>query len=255
MIKRSRLILLSGLAAVAAAGCKPVGTEQPAAEGEKAVDALFDIQNIDPADIAYGDRTTKAGPAGYAAKYDALVYFGLDATGQFVSTIRYFDAVGNTYAAIKGRMLACVATLDADMTNDCQAQLKKVTLDDLTFKAPTNVVFVARNASLKFGTEPLVFSKSLDKEHPGYNDGPNNDASDRKKATRNKSFYNASVEEEAGRQLVYVRNYYIKENGQPITNGEKYWYGLNIFMTIDQMGGSPVKIIIDPDGGNMGGNP
>lgn len=255
MMKRNTLIMISGLAAVAVAACKPVSTQQQATEGEKAFDALFDIQNIDPADIVYGDRTTKAGPASYTAKYDALVYFGLDATGQFVSTIRYFDAAGNTYAAIKGKMLACVATLDVDMAKDCQDQLKKVTLDDLTFRAPTNVVFVARNPSLKFGAEPLVFSKSLDKEHPGYNDGPTNDASDRKKATRNKSFYNAAVEEEAGRQLVYVRNYYIKENGQPITNGEKYWYGLNIFMTIGQMGGSPVKIIIDPDGGNMGGNP
>ena len=254
-MKRNMLLLLSGIAAMAVAGCKPVNTDKHAAGDEKAFDALFDIQNIDPADIVYGDRTTKAGPANYTAKYDALVYFGLDATGQFVSTIRYFDAAGNTYAAIKGRMLACIAKLDVNIANDCQAQLKKVTLDDLTFKAPTNVVFVARNASLKFGTEPLVFSKSLDKEHPGYNDGPNNDASDRKKATRNKSFYNATVEEEAGRQLVYVRNYYIKENGQPITNGEKYWYGLNIFMTIDQMDGNPVKIIIDPDGGNMGGNP
>jgi hypothetical protein len=247
MTKRNIAILLSGLAALSIAGCNPDATDEAGESEGKALDALLDVQNIDPADIAYGDRTTKAGPANYIAEFDALVYFGLDASGQFVSTIRYFTAAGNTYDAIKAQMLACVAILDADMSKDCDKQLKKVTLDDLTFRAPTNVVFVSRNASLKFGTEPLVFSKSLDRDHNDYPDG--------KKAKPNKSFYNAVVAEEAGRQLVYVRNYYIKGNGQPITKGEKYWYGLNIFMTIDQLGGNPVKIIIDPDGGNMGGNP
>ena len=247
MTKFNMKMLATVLAATSLAGCSPDVIDETSKVNDKAIDALLDVQNIDPADIAYGDRTPEPGPARFNAEFDALVFFGLDTNGQFVSTVRYFTAAGNTYDSIKGQMLACIAILDGDMGKDCDNQLKKVTLDNLTFRAPTNVVFVARNPTLKFGPEPLVFSKSLDRIHADYPDG--------KKAKPNKSFYNAAVAEEAGRQLVYVRNYYSKENGQPIVKGDKYWYGLNIFMTIDQVGGNPVKIIVDPDTGNMGGNP
>lgn len=225
---------------------------------EKAIEALLDIQNILPSDISYGDLPSKSGPSGFTAKFDALVYFGLDSNATLVSTIRYFNAAGNDYPAIKAQMLACVAKLDANMADKCDAELKQVTLDNLTFKAPTNIVFASRNPTLKFEAEPLVFSKSLDRTHPDYPDG--------KKAKPNKSFYNAKIFTEGSRQLVYVSNYYSKKSGgngngngpgdMPIGANENYWYGLNIFMTIEQQGGNPVRIIIDPDGGNVGsGNP
>jgi hypothetical protein len=225
---------------------------------EKAWNDLLDLKNIQPLDISYGDLPSKPGPSGFTATYDALVYFGIDTDAKLISTIRYFDAAGNDYPAIKQQMLACIARLDANLADRCEGQLKQVSLDDLTFKAPTNVVFAARNASLKFATEPLVFSKSLDKDHPNYPDG--------KKAKPNKSFYNARVIPEGTRQLVYVANYYSKKRGSnangsgpgdtPIGANENYWYGMNLFMTIDQVGGDPVRIIIDPDGGNMSsGNP
>ncbi len=229
-----------------------------ATDEEKAFNALLDLKNIEPSDISYGDLPTKPGPSGFAATYDALVYFGIDTDAKLVSTIRYFVAAGNDYPAIKQKMLACIAKLDANLADQCNGQLKQVSLDDLTFKAPTNVVFAARNASLRFESEPLVFSKSLDKDHPNYPDG--------KKAKPNKSFYNAKVIAEGNRQLVYVANYHTKKSGaNPNASGpgdariganENYWYGMNLFMTIDQVGGQPVRIVIDPDGGNMSsGNP
>lgn len=251
-----------GIAAVALllSACSKEANDASVAQPdeEKAFEALIDIQGIRPTDISYGDLPSKAGPSGFTATYDALVYFGINANATLVSTIRYFNASGNDYPAIKGQMLACIAKLDANMADKCDAELKQVTLDDLTFKAPTNVVFASRNPTLKFDAEPLVFSKSLDRTHPDYPDG--------KKAKPNKSFYNAKIFTEGSRQLVYVSNYYTKKSGgdgngngpgdTPISANENYWYGLNFFMTIEQEGGNPVRIIIDPDGGNVGnGNP
>lgn len=229
--------------------------EQEAAQ--KSVDALLDLQNIQPSDINYGDLPSVKGPSGYKAEFDALAYFGVDADAQFMSTVRYFKAAGNDYPAIKASILACVARLDADMAAKCDNELAASTFDEFTFRAPTNVVFVARNPTLKFQTAALVFSKSLDRVHPDYGGGT--------KAKPNKSFYNEQIFTEGARQLVYVSNYYSKKSGNndnargvgdaPITKAEKYWYGLNIFMTIEQQGGNPIRIIIDPDTGNMGGYP
>jgi hypothetical protein len=251
------------LTMLALSGCKKApdsektaGAEDASA-GEKSYAALLDFKNVLPTDISYGDLPSTRGPSGFVAKFDALVYFGLDSDAKLVSTIRYFNAVGNDYPAIKQRMVACVGQLDANIANKCDGQFAQLSLDQLRFRGPTNVVFASRNASLKFGTEPLVFSKSLDRTHTDYPDG--------KKAKPNKSFYNAQVFQEGSRQLVYVSNYYTKKNGgngngngtgdTPIGTTENYWYALNLFMTVDQVGGAPVRIIIDPDAGNVGAGP
>jgi hypothetical protein len=266
----NNLVSRAGLLAVMAtlAACGQQAAEQKTApdqksavagsEGRKSMDSLLDVDNIDPADIAYGDLPSKKGPAGFKAQFDALAYFGFDGNARLISTVRYFDAAGNDFPSVRAQMTACVAKLDADIGAACDGQKAQVTFDDLTFRAPSNIVFVAKNDTLKFGPEPLVFSDSLDRDHPDYPDG--------KKAKPNKSFYNAQIFNEGQRQYVYVSNYLTKKRGSnpnasgpgdtPIANDEKYWYGLNIFMTVEQDGGKPVRIIIDPDTGNgMGGNP
>jgi hypothetical protein len=266
----SKTVNLMGLLAVATmtsacgeqAADQKAETGQPSvdaeANGQKSLDSLLNVNNIDPVDIAYGDLPSKTGPAGFKAQYDALAYFGFNEQSQLVSTVRYFDAAGNDFPAIRARMTACVAKLDADIAAPCDGEIAQSTFDNLSFKAPSNIVFVAKNATMKFGPEPLVFSKSLDRDHPGYADG--------KKAKPNKSFYNADIFEEGQRQYVYVSNYLTKKRGSnpnasgpgdtPIARNETYWYGLNIFMTVEQQGGKPVRIIIDPDTGNgMGGQP
>jgi hypothetical protein len=249
-----KYILLSGLAlaSFALAGCE----KKPGAD-ENGSETSLNFKNIPPSEIAFGDLPSTAGPSGFVAKFDALVYFGLDDDAKLMSTVRYFKAGGNDYPAIRQRMLDCLKLIDKDIATQCVGQSAQLSFDQLRFRGPTNVVFATRNASLKFGPEPLVFSKSLDRTHTDYPDGKN--------AKPNKSFYNAKVIPEGARQLVYVSNYYTKKNGgngngagngdTPIGSAENYWYAMNLFMTIDQVGGAPVKIIIDPDTGNVSAGP
>lgn len=242
------------------AGCGPSDKMSLAAQdagAEESVDASLDLKNILVSQINYGDLPSVKGPPGYQAEFTALTYFGIDPNAKLLSTVRYFKATGNDFSAIKAGILACVAKLDADMAAKCDDELAASTFDNFTFRAPTNIVFVARNPTLKFQPAALAFSKTLDKEHPDYGDG--------RKAKPNKSFYNEQIFTEGSRQLVYVSNYYTKKNGgndnasgvgdTPIAKSEKYWYALDIFITIEQQGGNPVNIIIDPDTGNMGGYP
>lgn len=215
--------------------------------------------------LIYGDRTDQTGANDYVASYDALAYFGFDASGKFMSTVRYFKAGGNDYAAIKQKMLDCIAILDRNVATACADQLAVASFDKFTFRAPTNVVFAANKPTIKFAPTPLVFGRSLLTEHKGYNDGPGVPKEDRKKAKPNKSFYNSFTYEENGRQLAYVRNYYTKKGGNnengngvgdtPIKPDEIFWYSLNIFVNIDQASGAPMTVIIDPDTGNNSGDP
>ncbi len=260
-MKRSNMLLLLGSAAMLSlAGCKPAADDN--------VDATHDGfigKNNKDDYLIFGDRTDVKGATGYVAEYDTLVYFGFDAGGKFISTVRYFKASGNDYPSIKQKMLNCISILDRNVTSSCSDQLAIANLDGFTFRAPTNVVFATNKPAIKFDAVPLVFGRSLLSEHPGYNDGPGVPAGDRKKAKPNKSFYNSSVYDENGRQLVYVSNYYTKKSGNndngngvgdtPIKKGEIFWYSLNIFVNIEQVGGKPVKIIIDPDTGNNEGEP
>lgn len=247
-----------------ATGCTRTAEPNVGAPAEgKIIASLNNIQNVLPDQLRFGDKTTKRGPTSYKAEYDVLVYFGFDANMDLVSSIQYFAASGEAnlspedeFSRIKTKMMACVATLDAAPAGPsptCQGAIMAANFDNFTFRAPSNMVFVSKNATLKFGAEPIVIGKTI--LRPGLPARPN------------KAFYDAKVHEDAigTRQMVYVRNYYSKKSGgngigngpgdTPIGNG-KYWYGTNIFMTANQQGGRVrLPIIIDPDTGNMGGNP
>jgi hypothetical protein len=240
-------------------GCnKPIDSEATA-EITPTADRNKSILNIPLDDVRYSDKTTDPGPTGFTAKYDVLAYFAYDADNKLVSTVQYFPSKGNDYNAIRSGIKKCVASLDAAPLSAlprCEGNLAVTSFADFTFNAPSNIVFVSRFPSLRFqGDEALLLSRSLQDEHPGYSDGKN--------AKPNKSFYGGKLMTEGTRKFLYVQNHYRRKGGPkddanghgdtPIGNAV-YWYGMNLFMTVDQAGGgTPVINIIDPDGGNMGG--
>jgi hypothetical protein len=268
LVKLKAFTALAGLALITA-GCQKTDADRTTAAiaADGSPDVVAGIKSIVPNQIRFGDATTEVGPQNFKADFNALVYFGIDRNMKLVSSVQYFDASGASnlkpeeeFAAIKQQMITCIDELDRQNTNvltKCRAARKAVDINDLTFRAPTNIVIAARNPTIKFGDEALVISDRTIQSGV--------------KAMANKSFYSAKtyVNAFSNRDLVYVRNYYSKLNnansdgdGQsigdtPIDNEkDNYWYGLNIFMTIAQSANAnPLPMIIDPDGGNMGGNP
>ena len=192
---------------------------------------------------------------------------GFNSDMQLVSSIQYFSntttpnlSADAEFNAIKARMAGCIIELRVDNQRRCTNAVGWSTFADFSFKGPANVVFYSLNKNLRFSEQPLIIGKDL----VGMN------AEGNRTGKPNKSFYDASVKENAVdlgagdlRQLVYVRNYYTKKSGSDegaeghgeitLRQTEKFKYGLNIVMLAPQSSNIvPLPIIIDPDTGNMG---
>jgi hypothetical protein len=265
IISRKTALISAASAMLLFSGCQKTSSDKKknAPEASLSFGSLADISSVLPRHIRHGDPTTEAGPQNFKSEFNALVYMAFNKDLKLVSSVQYFAASGAVnlkpdveYAAVKAQATACIRLLNLstlDVLPKCPGAIKATDINDLTFRAPSNILITTRHASLKFGPEPVVISDRTLRSGV--------------KAMPNKSFYDAKVYAGGldGRDLVYLRNYYTKKGdsapdeqgvGDTAIGTDKLWYGLNFFMTIDQANNLlPLPMIVDPDGGNMGGNP
>ncbi len=237
-------------------GCKQADTK-------KDFDRIASIKNLNPEDINTGDLPSGSGPSSFKSSYDVLVFLKFDQDSKLSSSIQYFNSSGRTFASadaefasLKQGIIDCIKELRADKVK-CDRAVATRDLRDLAFRSASNIVFYADTKSLKFKPKFLAFSDTLLELDSQGNPRP---------AAPNKAFYDERVFENAFdlgsgdmRQLAYVRNHYTKADAAgtghiPIKPEERIRYAFNFFMTIAQANSvRPIPLIIDPDGGNMGG--
>jgi hypothetical protein len=260
-MKNTLLIATVSASLIALSGCKP-STEEPEKSDEKIVVETkgFKFSSIPPEAVRYGDATDRTNSKPFSPRFDVVAYFHNDGN-QLHWNIQYFETSGNSYQAIRDKVKICIAKLDAEPDISklpaCENSLKTVGSDDFTFRAPSNLIFVARSPTVKFiGDESFVIGRNLQYAHPEHGD---------KKSKPNKSFYNAKLMNESGRDILYVQNYFTKKvsgnqndvGDTPIGLTKPHWYSMNLFVKMPTNTGGTDQIIIDPDTGNMGtgGNP
>jgi hypothetical protein len=223
----------------------------------KTVESGPQIKTIDPVKVTHGDLPI-ARDDGYAfnAVYDVLIFIKFNPDGSYLARVHHFKAAGNDFKSMKGRMEAAIDYLRNPKNIDGipPLSLNSPTLlrsfKNMAFSAQSNVLIYVDNPKITYRDVPLFFTENLKNGNS---------------AKKNKAFYDAAqvditLTDNQSAKAAYVRNYFTRGSGsgpgdKPITRPERFDYAFNFNLNTQNSDdpNSKEQLILDPDGGNMGG--